>query len=1526
MKLLKQSMAIILSVLILVSIAVIGVSAEENVWYYVTGESGLCGVEWDTIDENVMILNDSGLYEKTFEDVEAGQYRFRIYDTKDEYIGYPDDTDFSVTVTEKSNVTIIFDADTREISFLGDNVSATSKYDFKSMKVSGIFNEPIIMEEIESEVFSCTVKSLAPKSYQYSFKSDDYWMACWGNDSSGSLSGEAVWGTSANFHITESSEVIFTIDLSNFDYSTKKGATFEIIVTPDYEFHPIDGTDYLQYVIQEDGTAKITGYTGNAENLNIPSVIDEYNITCIGQSVFENCDTLKCITIPNSVKTIEEKAFYKCSNLKSLVIPDNVVSIGDYAFSDCTSLSKLTFNNDGSLTTIGKSAFSGCSKLSDITIPDSVKNLCDEAFYNCRAVTSLQIGSGITIINNSVFANCSSLTNITIPSSVNIIGKASFSGCSKLSNITIPDSVKNIGDEAFYNCRAVTSLQIGNGINIINYSVFANCSSLTSITIPVSVNIIGDYAFSGCSSLADVTIGTGVTSIGGSSFSKCASLTSITIPDSIQKIGYYAFSDCVKLSTVTISKNSSLTSIEDYAFRNCNSLLKRPDNIPDDCKVSVLAFDGCEFSHYECGKNITWNFDNGVLTISGTGSMYNYSNYDTKTLPKYINEYGSSITNVVIENGVTSIGDNAFYNCTNLKSITIPDSVSSLGYFAFSGCTDITTLMLSDNIKSIGAAAFFGCTSLKDIRIPNDLTKIEGDLFDGCISLEVITIPDSVVSIEGNAFYDCTNLTMVAISDKSKLTSIGEYAFKNCTSLNNILNSIPENCAIHSTAFDNCNKFGAFAKYLRWSYDSANNTLTIFGKGDMDFKGSGVPWRSEFQKTLKSVIIRDGVTSIGSGAFYDCTSLTNIEIPNSVTYIRESAFSNCSALKKITIPDSVNVIGERAFYYCPSLNVVTIGTGISRIEKNAFGSCANLTKVNISDLAAWCNISFEDSSANPLSNLYLNNELITNLTIPNGVESINSYAFCGCSSITSITIPESVTTINEEAFATCANLISVTVSDNVISIGTSAFSDCTNLETVTLSNDSNLSFIGDYAFYKCNNIINKPNIPVGCTVSPKAFYGCRFGEGTCGEKLTWSLENGVLTISGTGDMEYYAESTAPWMPSKSYIKDVVIENGVTSIGSYAFEQCSSIISATIPESVTSIGFKAFSSCESINNIIIPESVMKIDECAFSGCTSLTNITIPDSIANIGSGTFYGCTSLTNIEIPDSVTYIGETAFRNCYALKKLTIPDSVSNIGAAAFYDCKNLENIVLGNNVKAINDRAFVGCESLKKVTIPDNVTEIGDYAFGYYYNGQQINDYTKYNDFVIFCKKGTAAENYAVKNGIKYYYAYISECKISGIKAKTYNGKAQTQSITIKDGTKALKNGTDYTVSYKNNKNAGTATMTIKGKGSYTGSVTKTFKINKAANPMAVKVTAKTVKLADVKKKAQTVNAITVSKAQGKVSYKKTSGKSFFTVNSKTGKITIKKGTKKGTYKINVKISAAGNSNYNSKSVAKTVKITVK
>ncbi len=443
-----------------------------------------------------------------------------------------------------------------------------------------------------------------------------------------------------------------------------------------------------------------------------------------------------------------------------------------------------------------------------------------------------------------------------------------------------------------------------------------------------------------------------------------------------------------------------------------------------------------------------------------------------------------------------------------------------------------------------------------------------------------------------------------------------------------------------------------------WRLDD-DGVLTISGNGAMDnysaySSSSTAPWGN----TIKSVIIENGVTNIGNYAFRNCYALTNISIPNSVTSIGYFAFSSCGSLTNVTIPDSVTSIGSSVFSVCGNLKSVSFGNGLTNIGDFMFSGCGNLTTV----------------------------------TMKNNVTSIGKYAFNNCEKLTAITIPTSVTTIGESAFCNCKGLTSVTIPESVTSIGENAFNGCNTLTSVTLS--EGLKTISSKAFYNCNalksvfipeSVTSIGNNAFGCYDNNNSVYimmdftvygykgskaenyaknnGLKFtaipkivSSGTTGD-CTWTLDdNGLLTISGSGAMgNNFVNSTL-----RTNIKSVIIENGVTTIGEYAFYYCTGLTSVTIPNSVTTIGQYAFSNCTVLTSVTIGNSVTSIGNNVFYNCRSLTSITIPDSVTTISNYAFMDCTSLTSVTIGNSVTSIGNGAFYNCTGLTSITIPDSVT--------------------------------------------------------------------------------------------------------------------------------------------------------------------------------------------------------------------------------------------------------------------------
>ena len=324
--------------------------------------------------------------------------------------------------------------------------------------------------------------------------------------------------------------------------------------------------------------------------------------------------------------------------------------------------------------------------------------------------------------------------------------------------------------------------------------------------------------------------------------------------------------------------------------------------------------------------------------------------------------------------------------------------------------------------------------------------------------------------------------------------------------------------------------------------------------------------------------------TILSNTYIDGVGVIEFDAP--ITTIGERAFCNRGSLTSVTIPDSVTTIGDSAFSNCDSLTSVTIPDSVTTIGGWAFGNCSSLTSVYISDISAWCNISFDDSYSNPLSNgcnLYLNNELVTDLTIPDSVTTIGFCAFYNCDSLTSVTIGDSVTTIGNSAFRDCYSLTRVTIGDSVTTIGSSAFEDCTSLTSVTIGDS--VTTIGNYAFNVCISLTSV------------------------------TIPNSVTTIGNEAFSSCYS------------LKSVTIPDSVTEIGSSAFSGCSSLTSVTIGDSVTMIGSSAFSGCDSLKSVTIPDSVTSIGGAAFYNCNKLKSVYCKPTTPPAGGGNMFNKNAL-----------------------------------------------------------------------------------------------------------------------------------------------------------------------------------------------------------------------------------------------------------------------------------------------------------
>ncbi len=695
-----------------------------------------------------------------------------------------------------------------------------------------------------------------------------------------------------------------------------------------------------------------------------------------------------------------------------------------------------------------------------------------------------------------------------------------------------------------------------------------------------------------------------------------------------------------------------------------------------------------------------------------------------------------NLTNIILPDGVTSIGESAFRNCINLTNIILPDGVTSIGKYAFRNCKKLTKIIIPDSVISIETGILYGCNSLEEIVVPfvgananetelseltffgyifgkgsrpdynpynhpnytNLVTQISGDgkyfdfcvpdslkkvivtggnifcgAFSRCSKITSIIIPDNVTSIEDYVFYDCEGLESVIVPDV--MTSIGKFAFCNCSSLTSV--DIPDSVtAIEEYAFSGC-------------------------------------------KSLSNINIPDSLTAIGEHAFYYCSSLTSVDIPDSVTAIGGYAFYHCSSLISIDIPDSVTTIGEYAFYYCSSLTSVELPDSLTTIGDYTFNSCSSLTSIDI----------------------------------PDSVTTIGEFAFGGCRSFTSIDIPNSVTVIGMNAFGGCSNLEDIVIQNGVTSIGSGAFASCEKLTNIIIPDS--VTKIGAEVFADCISL-EEITIPfVGCGDKEHPInnnIGSMFNNDRSGYRYAYYVY-----------YDYYDDYYLPKTLRKVTItggkickeafsgykifKEIVILDGVTSIENKVFEGCSNLTDITISGNInTKSNFSAYNikninyngsveqwiqrewrlndnysnqsydlyiNGQKITDFELPNDIDCICAYAFNGCTSLTTITIPDSVNSIGGSAFSGCTSLTTITIPDSVNSIGKWTFERCTSLTSITISENVNSIGERTFAGCTSLTSITIPESVNSIGDLAFMGCTGLTTFTIPYNVKKLGYRCF---------------------------------------------------------------------------------------------------------------------------------------------------------------------------------------------------------------------
>ena len=538
---------------------------------------------------------------------------------------------------------------------------------------------------------------------------------------------------------------------------------------------------------------------------------------------------------------------------------------------------------------------------------------------------------------------------------------------------------------------------------------------------------------------------------------------------------------------------------------------------------------------------------------------------------------------------------------------------------------------------------------------------------------------------------------------------------------------------------------GACGDNMSWTLYE-DGLLEITGAGSMyDFKSSGIPWKA-YKSRILEIRVGQGVTHIGSWAFYGCKYAAEIDLPKGLISVGDNAFVNCAAMESLLMPDTVTTLGSNVFGGCTALTALELPAGLTSVGSYLFKECTGLTTV----------------------------------TVPAGVTALQGHTFCGCKGLENVYLPAGLTEIGELEFEGCYSLKgiwvdgenSVFASDEngvlftedgavllacpggyvgsyeipaaVTEIAANAFDGCLKLTAVLLPDS--VCTIGTNAFSRCESL-TRINIPDGITQIPRGMLsGCKsLPEVTLPESVE---------VIGIG----------AFMGCES-LTELVLPDSVHTIGSTAFGECYKLQEMVIPHGVTSIEMQLFRDCQAMESVTIPDSVQQIGDTAFLHCHSLKHVTIPDGVTEIPYGAFMRCYGLESVDIPDSVTVIGINAFYECESLLRADIPAGVTRIEDYTFFRCFDLEEVELPDGITEIDQYAFYGCYALKSVDLPDALETIGTYAFGYTAMTEvelpgsvtKIADYAFINDYIDTIRfLGSAPE--------------FGECSLGGLTADAY------------------------------------------------------------------------------------------------------------------------------------------------------------
>lgn len=939
-----------------------------------------------------------------------------------------------------------------------------------------------------------------------------------------------------------------------------------------------------------------------------------------------------------------------CASVDATVYSGNCGASNDNEPTDAVQWSFDT--NTGTLT------FTGTGKMFEGSIPwqqsDWTKRSGDGYFTTLRKVI---VGKGITNIPAGYFYMESELGQVVLFGDLTSIGVDAFGECKKLAAIyslaTVPLTLGDEGMETsvFYdndvtdpeNPKQVPIATLADiyvpEAAIASYQGAAGWSSYASAVKAVTMTtftytgnaIIPRFEeveyFVGAAAVYSHTFekpteapGHGevvyvgkVTELGSNCLQLTYDLYSIVIPKGVEKLGYKAFYACTKLTDIDL-----------------------PLSLKEIGGVSGLTFDGCsnlEMGHFVI-KDLKWWCSMVIKGIYSNPIYYAKHIYDTNN---------QEITDLVIPEDITSIGDYTFSRCDGLKSVTFHDNVTYLGSDAFKDCSGLTKVELPMNLKRVEGGAFSKCNNLATVTIPEGMEEIGFWAFAQS-GLTSLTLP-STIRVLSQSFVECEKLATLTLTDG--ITNLGG-SFYSCTALTEV-------------------RIPGSVKQMTYQ-DFMSDT------------------------SLKTVIIDEGVEEVAG--FDRCSQLVNLTIPSTAKKI--GTFKNCTSLTSVFLPEGVEHIAS--FDDCTSLKQINIPSTITYVGR--FNNCNALEKVIVADLKSWCHASHSDGwypPQQPSGMLYLGtveqNEPITKLEIPEGTERVEAWAFEYLTSLTSVSIPSTVKYLGGGTFYGCTNIEEIVLPEGLEQFGYKEFAGCTKLAKLTIP--STVTKIDQEAFVEVANLAD-----VWCMAFPNKLYWRNYNLNPfMPEKATkfhvvnqtaWEEKYPEAKCTFVGDIEVGTTAVTYHANEKlAALDDYTKFDGAYALVSHEFADGTGTV--TYAGEVDGVGANAFKNMAGLTSVDIPETTASIDDYAFQGCTSLTTMTLPASVVSIGNYAFSGCTSMATLtittpsvpnnasrrvgEVSEGLQHIGSCAFEYC-PLTSLTLPATLNDIDEYAFADLSQLADV----------------------------------------------------------------------------------------------------------------------------------------------------------------------------------------------------------------------------------------------------------